>query len=286
MPDSALFTVADPVKIVRRIKYFALYCAYPTFYGDLIYPCGHCAVCRQQKKKQWVGRILLERSQHRDAVFVTLTYRDEHVPVDAHGVKHVSKDELQRYFKRLRKAGLAFRYFAVGEYGGRTGRPHYHALLFGLGQQHAVTIDRCWGLGFTHTGIAGVGSALYCAHYTLKKASKNKFIPDEYPEFSLASRRPGIGAVAISTLADTFRRGPGAAYLEQHGDIPLALRHNGKRYPMHPFIADKLRAELGIPLLQVDRPFERHLIHSPEAESKARAQHKRLLYKEKYHGVL
>lgn len=77
------------------------------------------------------------------SVFITLTYDDEHLPAD-HSL-HV--EELQKFFKRLRKNyGEKIRYFACGEYGEKVrtffdikgqgealGRPHYHAIVFGLG---------------------------------------------------------------------------------------------------------------------------------------------------------
>ena len=59
---------------------------------------------------------------------LNLTYDDAHLP--EHG--QLWKDELQRFFKRLRKGGYKFRYVASGEYGEKTRRPHFHIALFGM----------------------------------------------------------------------------------------------------------------------------------------------------------
>ena len=45
------------------------------------------------------------------------------------------KKDLQLFFKRLRKNlnGRSIKYFACGEYGDEKQRPHYHAIIFGVG---------------------------------------------------------------------------------------------------------------------------------------------------------
>lgn len=64
-----------------------------------------------------------------EAVFLTLTYDDEHLPITGSLVKK----DLQNFWKRLRKDyEKPIRYYACGEYGDNTMRPHYHAIVFGL----------------------------------------------------------------------------------------------------------------------------------------------------------
>lgn len=59
---------------------------------------------------------------------ITLTYDDQNVPTNY----SVEKPALQKFFKRLRKSlrGKKIKYFACGEYGEKTLRPHYHAIIF------------------------------------------------------------------------------------------------------------------------------------------------------------
>ena len=55
-------------------------------------------------------------------LFVTLTYAE---------TDNIERYEyLQKYYKRLRKAGLQFRYFGCTEYGDTFGRLHHHILFF------------------------------------------------------------------------------------------------------------------------------------------------------------
>lgn len=167
-------------------------------------PCGKCVACKLERSRQWAMRLLHEASCHASSLFVTLTYDDAHLPPGETLVKR----DLQLFFKRLRKACGPCRYYAVGEYGSRTFRPHYHALLFGVDFADAVVFSRddrgvcllrspelesIWGLGFAPFGEVTFESAAYCARYCLTKEAHS--FPDRLPEFSIMSRRPGIGSL-------------------------------------------------------------------------------------------
>lgn len=106
-------------------------------------PCGHCIGCRLEYSRQWANRCLLELDYHSSAYFVTLTYDNSHVrrtlyadpdTGEAAEAYTLAKRDFQLFMKRLRKAfpDQKIRYFAAGEYGSETFRPHYHAILFGL----------------------------------------------------------------------------------------------------------------------------------------------------------
>lgn len=99
---------------------------------------------------------------------------------------------IQLFFKRLRKyhhKDAKIRYYAVGEYGGKTMPPHYHIILFNADK---TKIDKAWQKGSIYIGYvegASVG-------YTLKYLAKEKKIPvhqndDRLKEFSLMSK--GLG---------------------------------------------------------------------------------------------
>lgn len=118
----------------------------------------------------------------------------------------LDKRDLQLFFKRLRKAhgkgnnnGRTIKYYAVGEYGGRTNRPHYHIILFNA---RVELIQQSWNLGEVHYGTvtgASVG-------YTLKYISKPKTVPkhandDRLPEFSIMSKRLGINYLTKAMVA-------------------------------------------------------------------------------------
>lgn len=106
-------------------------------------PCGKCIGCRLAYARQWADRCMLELQYHDSAYFLTLTYNEDHVPTRTFmdgetGVEQpvlsLQRRDLQLFWKRLRKAKPddSIRYFACGEYGPDTFRPHYHAILFGL----------------------------------------------------------------------------------------------------------------------------------------------------------
>lgn len=125
--------------------------------------------------------------------------------------------------------------FHCGEYGERTFRPHYHALIFGLdfeqerqafkkSGEHTLyrseALDKVWGHGYVNIGELTFESAAYCARYTLKKAYGQKadveytHVDYETGEvFELAhpyctmSRNPGIGSKWFDKFkSDVFPR--------------------------------------------------------------------------------
>lgn len=150
-------------------------------------PCGTCILCRKEQSRQWAMRITHEAQQHDENSFLTLTYDDDHLPVD-NGLRY---RDLQLFWKRLRKEIGKFRYYAVGEYGDKSMRPHYHACLFG----HAFTdariyvregdkplwttmqLQRIWGMGHVSVGALNYGTASYTASYIHKKlTSKQQYV--------------------------------------------------------------------------------------------------------------
>lgn len=117
---------------------------------------------------------------HKVSCMLNLTYDDEHLP--QHG--QLFKEDLQKFFKRLRKAGFKFRYVASGEYGDVSRRPHFHIALFGVDFHSdrvpfgrsggdrtytSVRVSQCWPYGHHLIGALNFESAAYIARYILKK---------------------------------------------------------------------------------------------------------------------
>lgn len=102
----------------------------PPMHPDVPAPCRGCMACKVNHKRLWQHRIILELKAHEKASFITLTYDDENLPQSG----SVSIPEVQRFNKRLRKQfhPRRLRFFAVGEYGDQSWRPHYHFAYFGL----------------------------------------------------------------------------------------------------------------------------------------------------------
>lgn len=155
--------------------------------------------------RSWALRCQLELQQHREAAWTTLTYDEQHKPPT------LDKQHLQKFFKRLRKQlgpNRTVRYFASGEYGEQTERPHYHAILYGLHEKEKNMIEDKWGLGHVRTVAATAATINYTAGYTAKKIGfKQRMVPEQIdlrtgevynwqPPFIQMSRRPGIGSHA------------------------------------------------------------------------------------------
>lgn len=104
-------------------------------HGDKVFlfilaPCGKCDSCRVRRNLELVSRLNFEADCHDYLpLFVTLTYRDEYLPLDG-----VNKDDVQKFLKRLRNyfPHNNIRYFVASEYGAKRGRPHYHLIIYGL----------------------------------------------------------------------------------------------------------------------------------------------------------
>lgn len=70
-----------------------------TLKTGLVVPCGKCPACLANQRQEWVFRLKQEYLASNFAIFVTLTYNDENVPLDF----SVNKKDVQDFHKRLRK---------------------------------------------------------------------------------------------------------------------------------------------------------------------------------------
>lgn len=180
---------------------------------------------------------------HKYSSFITLTYKD--APLE------LQPRDLQLFWKRLRANYPApLRYFAVGEYGDKGGRPHYHAAVFGLSMMHGEVVNQSWGLGFTHIGELNKDTADYLCGYVTKKMTKkdDPRLAGKHPEFTRSSRGKGtygIGVPALTTLAEALNTEQGKLSMEAMGDIPYEVVIHGKTVPLGRTLRSKLRVALG-----------------------------------------
>lgn len=162
-------------------------CLRPIRLVDMAVPCGKCDACRSAHANEWALRILHELStKNHTGSFVTLTYNDENLPKN----ESLDKEELQKFFKRLRKnSGKIFKYYACGEYGETYHRPHYHICFLGIDFHDEDFIRKSWTFGNIHIGSLTVKSARYVANYLNK--DRGKYVGSRKPPFQLQSK--GIG---------------------------------------------------------------------------------------------
>jgi len=221
------------------------------------YSCGRCAACLSKRRRTWAHRIMLETKVHDGkSSFVTLTYQT--APRSHGDLETLEPHHLRDFWKRLRKnTGATLRYFAVGEYGERSGRPHYHAALWGLapcagGPNQRIgntagflclcktcsDVRLAWGFGHVMVATLSEKSAMYIAGYVVKKMtnSSDPRLFGRAPEFSRMSLRPGIGATAIKEIA--------AACTLHNLTVPVGLRHGSKILPLGRYLRRKIAEKL------------------------------------------
>lgn len=182
---------------------------------------------------------------HQASAFVTLTYGKEHHPADGSLVpKHFTD-----WLKRLRAAvhPIRFRYYGVGEYGGNTWRPHYHAALFGICPDPTL-MSSTWPMGFTMVGPLTPQSMAYVAGYVCKKMTRadDSRLSGRVPEFARMSLRPGIGANAMEPVANALQTEHGARLVAQLADVPMTLTHGRQLMPLGRYLRTRLRTEVGV----------------------------------------
>ncbi|MDR1941430.1 MAG: hypothetical protein LBQ47_03815 [Endomicrobium sp.] len=215
-------------------------CKYPisvkSEFGYIDVGCGKCLPCKIRRTQEWSRRLKLEAIYHKQKCFITLTYNDESLPANF----SLEKAELQKFFKRLRKRVGSFRYFAVGEYGEKRGRPHYHAILFGVGTSHKKAIAQSWSNGFIKVDGFTSGRAGYVAKYCCKLYDTNDNI--RAPQFTVMSRNPGIGYRYVDDNYEFMRLHYG---MVSHGRVVNLPRYFMRRvYPqskVSAFTADVYR---------------------------------------------
>lgn len=196
--------------------------------GSVLIPCGHCIGCRLDYSRYWADRMMLELEDMKKAVFLTLTYDEQNIiwsSFDDDGTPlygTLYKKDFQDFLKRIRKYysdhgyDTKLRFYLAGEYGSKTLRPHGHCILFGvglddindlvpdgqneLGQKYyrSSLYEKIWSHGRVCVADVSWETCAYVARYCTKKLTgKMKEKYEErgcIPEFSLMSRKPGIGA--------------------------------------------------------------------------------------------
>lgn len=186
-------------------------------------PCGHCIGCMIDRSRMWSLRSVDESSMWKKNTFLTLTFNDKYINES----RSLSKVFLSQFIKRFRYYyGDGIRFLAVGEYGAKKLRPHYHILFynFDFDDKYIYKYDssrnityyrspflesKVWcdvtskeSLGHSIIGDVNFQTSAYVARYCTKKLFDNKkqrlaYFKDKEPEFMNFSRNYGIGLPAL-----------------------------------------------------------------------------------------
>lgn len=178
--------------------------------------CGKCPECLKNKQRELALRLQYDLNSKRcfESLFITLTYDDKHLEYDTidqktgeiYQLPSVSKSTIQKYLKRVRKLldydseKTSLLYYFTGEYGS-TKRPHYHAIIYGLGENTfriplKTALKQCWNLcdwsQISETkcfqSTKSIASNMYVAKHQVKRCKGTQF---QAPYFQLRSK--GIG---------------------------------------------------------------------------------------------
>lgn len=177
--------------------------------------CRECWQCKRERAMDWIGRCIAESTTAVASSAVTLTYgRDMHTGAEDH-IRSVvlTFSDVQKYVKKLRAArgpgfkdgsrpqgGYPVRYVAVGEYGSRKQRAHWHLLLFWLErvpphQLRERFAEAHWEHGVSYWDACDTAAVRYVCKYLLKGDGKSDI------RFAM-SKKPVIGADYFRQLAD------------------------------------------------------------------------------------
>ena len=205
----------------------------------LLVPCGKCLACRIARRQEWSMRCLHELSQFDKAVFVTLTYDNEHLPPFGSLVLA----DLQKFYKRLRKEATKvygrsykIRHYSCGEYGDNFGRPHYHAIIFGLGliPSDKDMIRWKWSHGSVFFGTVTPDSISYVCQYIDKKYTGDK----ANEEYTVKNRAPIFKICSL---------GIGRGYLEQNKEQMIEMGYctvGGRVHSFPRYYLEKLGVDM------------------------------------------
>lgn len=231
---------------------------------EFVFSCGRCVGCRLRRARDAAIRCVHESTLHPPDTchFLTFTYSDRFIPRLFDGRPTLDKTAMPAMFKRLRfnlkQAGI--KYLQVGEYGTKTLRPHYHAVVFGLKLSDRVlyskgrfghslfnskSLQDAWlNQGHVVAAEFNFDTAQYCARYLLDKQ-----LHEEYT--SVESISPDTGEVLSPQVESTSMsrggrsgHGLGFEFFKQHKRQLCALGGtviNGKVLPLPRYYRDLLR---------------------------------------------
>lgn len=172
-------------------------------------PCGWCWACRKNRVNDLVGRCLCEASESDWLRTCTLTYDDK--KSSTLQTSTLVKADFQLFMKKLRK-NFKTRYLVAGEHGSKSGRAHFHVILFGRGTPPSWDLNKMtdiheWPWGHCWVDDSGDEKSIrYICKYLMKSAKRKKtrFAPKYSKEWISYSRIPIMGLQSVLSLAEQY----------------------------------------------------------------------------------
>nr|QJB19825.1 MAG: replication initiator protein [Microvirus sp.] len=208
------------------------------------FPCRKCLACRLNTAREKAIRCIHEAKIHENNIFLTLTYNNDYIadgrlnyPHFQLFIKRLRELEMRPYVKKAQRASnsrkkrylkyvskkLAISYMVTGEYGDKTKRPHWHAIIFNYrptDAKHKYTshtdeevfssdfLQTLWGKGNIEFGSVTMDSAGYVARYAAKKLAHGKDQNHDYHPIHKTSSKHAIGKRWLERYyTDVFNKG-------------------------------------------------------------------------------
>lgn len=248
--------------------------------------CGLCVGCRLARTNAWSVRLQHETLFHDSSCAVTLTFRDDNYPLDGSFTKAMAQKFMERLRNSQKAEGLGkVRFYLSTEYAPITGRAHAHAIVYGedFSQDRmfykmaknktplwkSERLHEIWPHGDCVIGTVTMGTCKYVAgyiigkkigppadeHYTRPHPLTGELVKVE-PEFSLMSRRPGIGAAYVEKYGDQLVGGDDFVVIDDQ-KLPVPSYYSRRIERKAASVAERIRRKRKLAAAQPKAKAER-----------------------------
>jgi len=212
--------------------------------------CGKCLKCLLKRKAQWSYRLVEEMQNSFSSYFVTLTYEDKYLtrtdlgntinPEDHKlfisnlkeyeaesllNYRPFSAEEIFRKDNGIKETGK-LKYYGVSEYGGKTGRSHWHYILFNV--RDILSITWAWNMGRIQVDECNINTIDYVLKYMVKDHTGEDY-DNRIKEKSYMSK--GLGASAMNKqMIDYIQAMDANMVLNQRGQRVAVPRYYNKKF--------------------------------------------------------
>lgn len=181
--------------------------------APLQFPCRKCLACRLNMAREKAIRCIHEAKMHDQNMFLTLTYDQDNL-----GDGRLHYIDFQLFMKKLLKHAnknihckenrIHIPFMVTGEYGDKTKRPHWHAIIFnyrptdakkkythhtGETVYESEEISKLWGKGLIEFASVNLETAGYVARYAAKKLGHGNDQDHDYHPIHKTSSKRAIG---------------------------------------------------------------------------------------------
>lgn len=261
-------------------------------------PCGKCPNCIKRKASQWSFRLMQEYREADTSIFITLTYSNQKIPHTEDGEMTLSYMHITEFIRTLRSENHKhwhkqyfgdyknqkdynlelkvirkihkIKHYIVGEYGSKTERPHYHAILFNLHPKiisDVITLpktkaiihrglQKIWTHGHVDYGICNGNRIGYTTNYLNKKAT----IPED--DGRLKEKQWTSNGMGLKWLNDNYKyykENPQATIHSTLGKISMPRYYTDKLYTKQEREVIKAKQEIYIAKQEQIHKYDAHI---------------------------